>query len=125
MAADTLRAVASYESHDETANHRHKHFHPAEMIARGGDQGSTPALEEKQIGEKPDQPQQGEGNEGAEYANDNRQQGDGDYIMAGGEVAEPLRSITAFAAAQHKRGSFSDVHFDWVLPVRGLLLTLC
>ena len=43
------------------------------MVARRRDEIGVPALEEEQIGEEPDQPQQSEGDEGAGDTDADRQ----------------------------------------------------
>ena len=76
VTADTLGAVARHQADDETADHRHDNLQPAEVVARGRNHRSAPALIEKQVGENSNQPQQSEGDEGAEDADADRQQGD-------------------------------------------------
>ena len=62
-----------------------------------------------------DQPQQGQSDKCAEYANADGQKRDGNYIAGGREIAELFRSMAAFAAAQQKGGDFLQPYLDGLL----------
>jgi hypothetical protein len=87
VAANTLGTVARHDADDQAADHGDEDLQPAQAIARRRDQLRAPALEEEKVGEQTDQAQQGEGDEGAQYAYAGGQRRNGYDTPRGGEVA--------------------------------------
>ena len=91
MTPDALRAVSGHEADDNGARHRHKNNDHTQMSASRRDKSSAPSQIEEEIGEKADESQQGQGDEGAENADPDRYKGDRDNAPRRGKVAERTR----------------------------------
>jgi hypothetical protein len=69
MPTNTLRTITSHEANNESTNDRNKYFKYTKFITRRRNKRSTPALEEKKIGEKSNQPEQNQCNKRANNTN--------------------------------------------------------
>ena len=58
VAADAFRAIARHQADDQRPRDGNQHLPKPQVVARGRDQRGAPALEEEQVGEQADQPQQ-------------------------------------------------------------------
>jgi hypothetical protein len=57
MATDALGPVSRHDPYDETANHRHQDYPPAELITGRRNQCCAPTLEKEEVGENSNEPQ--------------------------------------------------------------------
>ncbi len=63
MSPDALRTETSHEANNEGTNDGNKNFKHTRSIASRRNKGCTPALKEKEVGEKPNKPEQNQRNE--------------------------------------------------------------
>src|SRR6185437_13694849 len=88
MPANALGPIARHQADDERDNDRNEDDKDAKMISGRRDEIGTPALEKEEVGKKPNEPQQREGDKSPNDANDERQERDEDDPRRGGEVAQ-------------------------------------
>ena len=88
VATDPLGAVPRHQAHDQRAGGGHQHDELAEVVARRRDQRDTPALEEEQVGEEPDEAQEGPRDARAEEPDRDRGDRHRDDQPRGREIAE-------------------------------------
>ena len=73
------------------------------MVSRGRNHRCAPALIEEEVGENPNQPQQGKSDKRAEYADANRQQGDRYHFVGSSKVTQRLPVVVLLNTAHHAR----------------------
>src|SRR5581483_960996 len=108
VAANPLRAVARYQPDDERTNHRDQYHPEAERVARRGNERCLPALVEEEIGEQPDEPEQHQGDAGAQDPDADSKRGDQDHAWRDEKVAEFGWGVLAKEAAK----SFQQASLD-------------
>jgi hypothetical protein len=72
VASNTLWAIARHETYNKRAQNRHKNFKHTEPVPGRRDQPCSPALKEKEIREKANEPEQTQRHKGAERADSHR-----------------------------------------------------
>jgi hypothetical protein len=88
MSTDALGAITSHEANNESTNNRNKHFKETEFIASRRNKSGTPALKEKKVGEKSNQPEQKQRNERADEANTKCKEREKDHTRIRGKITK-------------------------------------